>query len=342
VSSEPLVLVQRGGITESIHRGHVAVVDSSGKIVAAYGNPHFHTYTRSALKPLQAISVLESGAAERFNLSDKEIVAISSSHSGEVFHIGVVESILHKIGCAAGVLQCGAHPPLHKVSAQQLADSSIKPTAVHNNCSGKHSGMVATALALGAHLETYRETEHPVQQLILSIVAEICGIPMNEIDIGIDGCGVPVFGMPISNLAQGFARFGDQESWMSPRKEYCRRIGKAIVEHPFVLAGSDRFDSLLIEATKGRLLVKSGAEGIAAISDTANGLGIVVRVEDGAERAVYPAVMETLEQLGLIDSEERKKLDSFHHPVMLNWAGTQVGSLNPVLRLRDHVSINRK
>jgi L-asparaginase II len=332
----PLVLVRRGNITESIHFGHVVVVDRFGKTVAAFGDPGFHTYARSALKPLQALATLESGAAQRYGFTEQELVVVSSSHSGEDMHTSLVRSILAKLGGTGDNLQCGAHPPLNKETAEAMTARGEIPCTLHNNCSGKHAGMIATALALGAPLDTYLDPNHPVQRLILSIVADLCGLPVSEIDIGIDGCGAPVFGMPLHRLALGFARFITGNDISMSRSTYCQTLVKAIADHPYVLAGTNRFDTLLMEVTSGRLTVKSGAEGIIAIGDNMLGLGIVVRVEDGSERALFPAAVEALAQLGLIDLEQRELLDRFHHPNILNWAGTIVGSLQPVFVLREY------
>jgi len=332
----PLVVVKRGNIIESIHLGHVVAIDSSNKTVATFGNPGFHTYVRSAIKPLQAIAVLESGAADRYSLNEQELVAICSSHNGEEMHSSLVRSILAKLGISEDYLRCGSHAPLHKGTLEEMSSRGEIPSTLHNNCSGKHAGMIASAMVLGVPLDTYLDPNHPVQLLILSIISDLCGTPIDKIDIGIDGCGAPVFGMPLHRLALGFVRLVTGAGVPEPRREYCMKLVKAIASYPYILAGTDRFDSLLMEVTDGRLTVKSGAEGIVAIGDNVRGLGIVVRVEDGSERALFPAAVEALMQIGLINKKQRDALDHFHHPIIRNWAGTTVGSLQPVFTLNQY------
>lgn len=331
--SETLVRVTRGPLTECVHRGHIAVVDAEGGLLYRAGDPETVTFARSAAKPLQALPVLESGAADAFGFSGEELALLCASHNGEPVHVETVEHILSKIGLDASYLQCGAHYPFHKATTAAMRARGEKPTSLHNNCSGKHSGMLALAVTLQAPLETYLSPEHPVQRRMLAAVSEMSGVPEQSIAIGVDGCGVPVFGMPVMALAVAYARLGRPDSLAESRRAACSRIVEAIRQYPAYLAGDDRFDTQLVRATGGRVIGKMGAEGVFAMTVPERGWGIAVKIEDGAQRALYPTASETLRQLGLLSEEELAELAQFHRPVQRNWQGTEVGTIVPDFRL---------
>ncbi len=331
-----LVHVKRGTIIESRHMGHLAAVDSEGRIIASCGDPQHVTYARSSAKLLQAISVIELGAAERFKLTGQEIAIMCASHSGEPEHLRVVLSLLRKLDLDESFLQCGIHPPYHKASAAALQQNGEAPGVLHNNCSGKHSGMLALARQLEAPLDTYLSPEHPVQQIMLETVKDMAGLSGSELHIGVDGCGVPVFAMPIHRLARAFARLGNEKSTEGKRQSACQTIIGALRDHPFLLAGTDRFDTRLIEATDGKVIGKMGAEGVFAITVPAQGIGIAIKVADGSPRALYPTAVEALKQLGLLSEAEERELASFHKPDLTNWQGTKIGSVIPVFRIEKH------
>jgi len=332
--SETLVRVMRGELAESAHRGHLAVADAQGRVLYELGDADVLVFARSAAKPLQAIAVAESGAADRFGLTGKEMAVICASHNGEPEHTATVLSILTKIGKTAGDLQCGAHEPYHKPTADRMKAFGLSPTHLHNNCSGKHAGMLAVAVAQGWAADGYVNAEHPVQKLMLETFAQMSGWPTDRIILGTDGCGVPVFGLPLAHLAAAYARLGSPDALEPKRGKTCRRIVDVIRSHPRMIAGRDRFDTQLIEATRGRIIGKMGAEGIFALTVPETGLGIALKIEDGAMRAVYPAIVEALRQLDLIAPAELARLESFHRPFVMNRRGEIVGRVEPDFRLR--------
>jgi L-asparaginase II len=333
MNSQVLVHVERGGLLECCHRGHIAVVDFKGNIKAYAGDPEVVVFSRSTVKPMQTLTVLESGAARQFGLTDEELAVMSASHQGEDFHLKNVESILKKAGIDSNALLCGPHPPFHKETANQMKENKIEPTKLHNNCSGKHAGMLALCRFLNANLESYLALDHPVQQLMQRMIAELCGISPKQMSTGVDGCGVPVFAMPLHRLAYGMARLG-QPSDLSPnRSQYCRRIVTSILQYPYHLAGSNSFGPSLITTVERRMIAKGGAEGMFAIILPDDGLGIVIKIEDGSGRAIPPAIIETLKQLDLITPTELAKLNHFHQPNNMNWVGIKVGEIRPVFKL---------
>ncbi|KIL41151.1 asparaginase [Gordoniibacillus kamchatkensis] len=332
--AERLVAVTRGPLTECVHRGHVAVADANGRLLYYAGDPAHVTFARSSAKPLQALPVLESGAADAFAMTDPELALLCASHNGEETHVQTAQTLLSKMGLSGEHLQCGAHYPFHRQTAQAMRRRGEQPTNLHNNCSGKHSGMLALALMLGADIAGYLAPEHPVQRRMLAAVSEMSGVPESDIAIGVDGCGVPVFGMPLAALAAAYARFGRPDGQPEARRIACERLMRAIVHHPDYLAGDDRYDTQLVRATSGRLIGKMGAEGVFAIAVPERGWGIAVKIEDGAQRALYPAATEALRQLGLLSDTELAALAKFHRPLQHNWQGTEVGAIVPEFQLR--------
>lgn len=331
--SNTIVRVYRGNITESIHRVHLAVVNNQGSLLHGAGDPQLLTFARSTAKLIQALPVIESGAADHFGLGDAEIALCCASHNGEAEHVSAAQGILGKLGFHHEHLQCGAHEPYHAPTAQAMRERGEAPTTLHNNCSGKHSGMLALCAHLGASPDTYMSLQHPVQQLMLEAVCAMSDIPKSQMELGIDGCGVPVFGMPINHLALAFARLGSPEALPEVRANACQRIVAAVRKYPQYLAGSDRFDTQLIEVTQGRIIGKMGAEGIFALTVPEKGLGLVLKIEDGNQRALYPAVVEALKQLDLLSAAEISQLAAFHTPTVHNWQGTEVGIIRPDFQL---------
>lgn len=331
-ASIPLVTLTRGPLAECVHRGHIAVVDADGRVASAAGDPHFVTFARSAAKPLQAVPVVASGAADRFGLDADELALLCASHSGESRHVEAVSRILAKLGLGETHLQCGAHPPYHKPSASALREAGEAPRAVHNNCSGKHAGMLALALQLGAPTDGYRRPDHPAQRAMLDAFASFAGVPAADVALGVDGCGVPVYGVPLSALALAYARLGTPRGGGSAM-DAARRVVAAVQAHPEMLAGTDRYDTQLIRASGGRVIGKMGAEGIFAAALVGEGLALAVKIEDGAQRALYPAVTEALLQLGWIDDAAAEELADYHKPAVRNWSGEVVGETVPSFRL---------
>ncbi|WP_254777549.1 asparaginase [Paenibacillus naphthalenovorans] len=327
--------VTRGNLTESMHRGHIAVVDNKGKLIACAGNPRHYGYMRSTAKLLQAIPLLEARGDEQFGLTEAETALCCSSHGGEPEHTAAVQSILHKLGLTESALACGRQEPLYKPSADELKQKALQPSQLHNTCSGKHAGMLVLAKAMNVSIKQYTRLEHPVQQKMLHIISFMCGVSTENIGVGTDGCGVPVFAVPLSALAYAYARLGAPDELAAQRAAACRKIIHVIGRHPYYVAGTNRFDTRLAEVTQGRVIGKMGAEGVYALAVPDRGIGLAVKIEDGAERALYPTAAEALMQLGALTREEAGRLAEFHYPKVMNRRGETVGSIRPSFQLRQ-------
>ncbi|TBL78316.1 asparaginase [Paenibacillus thalictri] len=332
--SEIVAHVVRGPIVESKHHGHLAVVDHRGHVKYAVGQPDVFTFIRSTAKPLQAISVVESGAAR--GLAQQQIALLCASHGGEPGHTEAAHAILASLGLTAEALTCGAHEPFHAPTAAAMRARGECPTALHNNCSGKHAGMLALAAMYEADIGSYASPNHPVQLQMRKTVADMCEFPEDRLALGTDGCGVPVFGMPLDRLARAYARFGQPDDLGSSRVKAINLIKDAICNYPYFIAGTGRFDTKLIEVTQGRIIGKMGAEGVFALTCPDANLGLAVKIEDGSERALYPVVMEALIQLDMLKAAEIAELQAFHTPKVTNWKGTEVGAILPQFQLRQY------
>jgi len=320
--NELAAYVVRSERVESLHVGYAAVTDVTGELLHGYGEAHYKTYVRSSAKPFQAMAVIRSGAMERFEFNLEELAVMCASHSGEAKHVTVVSRILQKLDLPPEALQCGAHMPLHKESANSLLARGEKPQPVHNNCSGKHAGMLAVARQLGVPVEQYLELDSPVQKLIYEIMQEYTGQP--EIHRGIDGCSAPVFYLPLDRMARAFARLAAQET------EESRMVYRAMTTHPHLVAGTGRFDTVLMEAAQGALLAKGGAEGFfGAAWQTAEGkgLGLALKVLDGNHRVVPVMTLTLLQDVGVLPPELPTELRSFLEPVLKNHAGKEIGTI---------------
>ncbi|AIF44525.1 asparaginase [Virgibacillus sp. SK37] len=333
-----LIEVRRGNHIESAHHLHIAVVDSAGTLLHYAGNNNKNIYARSSMKPIQAIPIVETGAADYYEFSNADLSLCTASHSGESMHTDRVTSILKRVGIDDTKLQCGTHIPRWQETYKNLIKNGKEVTPLFNNCSGKHTGMLATAMFMGEPINTYYELDHPVQQRIMQTVSEICDYPQEDIEIGIDGCGVPVHGLPLERLAYGFARMANPESLGKERAEHVRRVTKAMTAAPEMVGGTDRFCTDFMTAGKGRFFGKAGAEGVYCIGDTQTGLGIAIKVADGNGRAVYPAAMETLVQLGLLEKNQIEQLKEYHHPKLKNARNEIIGELIPHFQLK-HIAL---
>ncbi|HEV2864075.1 MAG TPA: asparaginase [Pyrinomonadaceae bacterium] len=332
-----LVEVTRGRVVESVHRGRAVAVDGAGETVARLGDDASLTFVRSAAKPHQALSIITEGAAERFSLTDRELAVACGSHNGEAVHTETVLSILTKAGLDASALKCGAHEPYGKGAARALEEKGEKPSAIHNNCSGKHAGMLALSVHLGAPPDSYLRPEHPVQKLILERVAQFSGVPAGEIQFAVDGCGVPAFVLPLRAAALMYARlvatppeFGEETA------AACRRLVSAMLAHPEMVEGDGELDTELMRAGRGRFVSKVGAEGFYAAGILPcerwpRGLGLAAKLEDGDrnDRARPPAATELLRQLGALNEEDLKGLQKFARAVVKNNRGEDVGEVRP-------------
>lgn len=330
-----MVEVTRGNIVESIHRGVIAVVDSTGKKIASVGHSSYLTFIRSAAKPIQALPVLETGAAESFSFAPDDIALLMASHSGEPEHVRIGMQIMDKIGLEPELLQCGTHPPLHRPSANELAAKGQAPSVFHCTCSGKHAGMLAIAKHLKFSLSDYFKLEHPVQQLMLQTISEFADLNSAEIGIGVDGCGVPVFALSVAKMAYIYARWAEPTGFAEKRQKACFMLQEAITSYPQIVAGTGRFMYDLIKVTGNRLLAKDGNEGVFCIGIPEKGWGIAIKIEDGNTRAVAPVVIETLRQLGLLMTDEYAKLMSYARKELKNYRGELIGEIRPVFTLES-------
>jgi L-asparaginase II len=322
-----LVEVTRGNMVESRHRASFAVTDSSGRVVLSAGAVERPIYGRSAIKPLQAIALVESGAAEAFELGDQEIALACASHNSEPRHVETVIAWLARIGCGVEDLECGPHLPGNEAAMIALLRAGGEPTRAHNNCSGKHSGFLTVARHTGVPTKGYIAYEHPVQQRVLGILETMTGLDLGDAARGIDGCGIPVIGIPLGNLALAMARFADPADQPEVRQAAIARIRRAMAAEPFMVAGTDRFCTDVMAASHGRALVKTGAEGVYCGAVPELGLGIALKVDDGAARGAEQLMGRLLRRLEVIDDEAAARLSGLLDPQIFNRAGLAVGEV---------------
>ena len=322
----PLVRVERGGVEEAIHLGHVAVVDADGQVRASLGDPRHVTYFRSCAKPFQAIGSLSAGIAARYELGAEHIAIMAASHNGEPRHVEIVRDLLRRAGITESDLQCGAHWPYYEPAATVARHQMNEPLAVFNNCSGKHAGMLAAARALDTPLDSYLESAHPVQQRIRSVIEASTGCPPAEIHYGIDGCSAPNAAVPLADMARSFAAL------ITSTDETPRTVVAAMTQQPYLIGGTDRFDTRLMEVTTGRLLAKGGAAGAHCTGDRRSGRALAVKLDSGDGTWTAVAVMAALEQLGWLDQGESEALGSFAMPTLRNHKRVAVGTVRPVFR----------
>jgi L-asparaginase II len=327
-SSPVLVEVTRNPEVESRHRGQIVVADATGKVLQQLGDPEVLVCLRSLAKPFQALAVVTSGAAAAFGFGPAELALFSGSLSGQNFQTFLLTSILERLGLTAAALHCGVHPPLHKPTAQALSQAGEKPGPLHHTCAGKHTAMLALCVHHGWPLEDYLNPAHPVQQLILGHVARMVGVPKGQIPVAIDGCGAPVFYVPLKNIALGFARLAASQPG-SP----AGTLMEAILAHPRHIAGDGRLDTEIMQALPGKIFAKAGSEGGYAFCLLDGARGVALKIEDGAVRAVNPSVVELLAQLGLLTPEAEKALAPFREPVILNHRKEEVGRIRTVFKL---------
>lgn len=327
METSKLVEVTRGEIVESVHRGIVAVVDNKGKVVFSLGNPEYLTFIRSAAKPMQAVPVVELGVSQDFGFSDQELAIITASHSGELEHQKTVLEILRKIGLKSNNLLCGTTKPLHKPTANQMFYESIKPGPIHCPCSGKHAGMLAIAVHKKLSIDDYYLLEHPVQQLMLKTMAQLAQMKEEDIKIGIDGCGVPVFGISVKAMALAYANFARPDNFNQQRQEACLKLRMAMSKYPHLVAGSGRFTTILLEHLGNRLIAKDGTEGIFCVGLPDKGLGIAVKIADGGARALAPVVLRVLDQLGILTKEDKNALEGYYEPQIKNLRDEVIGEI---------------
>lgn len=320
-----LVEVTRANEIESVHRGAACVVDAEGGIVAGVGDIAQGVCPRSAIKFLQALPLVESGAADAFRVSDEELALACASHSGEPMHVTRVAAWLTRLGLTAGHLECGSHAPSSQKAAEALVCGGGAYTALHNNCSGKHTGFLTLALHLGAPVMGYTLPAHPVQKAVLGAVGEICSV--STAATVRDGCSAPNVFMPLRALALGFARLGSGAGLTAARAAAARRIRAAVKAHPVLMSGHGRPCATLIDALKDGGIVKTGAEGVFAAALPERGLGIAVKIDDGASRAAVVAIAGLLEALGAFRAQAAAAVHGLTHPGIAAWTGAATGEI---------------
>jgi L-asparaginase II len=329
-----LVEVTRGDRVESAHRGAIAVVDANGKRVAAWGDIDVPVYPRSAFKSLQALALVESGAADAYRLGAEELALACASHSGEPMHVERVEHWLARIDCREGDLACGPHLPIHEPTAHAMLRGGDRPCRVHNNCSGKHSGFLTLARHLHIAVDHYERPDHPVQVMVRAAIADMCGVDGAKLPVGIDGCAAPNYAIPLAALARGMARLADRTALAPARAEAAKRIVAAWKEHPLLVSGTGRACADLIEAGRGSTVVKTGAEGVFMAALPEQGFGIALKIDDGGTRAAETAMAKVLTLLGAADVREPKLAKHFH-PHVRNWRGDVVGERRTTAALNE-------
>lgn len=338
----PLLEVTRGPIVESLHHGAIVIADIHGNVLAHAGDPEAFTYLRSTAKPFQTLPLVEMGGVEHFGLSEKELALTCASHSGTDEHAATAASIQQKVGVTEQHLLCGAHFPYHEATRLEMIRRGETPTSNRHNCSGKHSGMLAQCILRGLPTDDYINPQHSIQQTILQTFAEMCSYPLDQIAIGVDGCSAPVFAVPLRNAAWAFARLCDPGELSAPRAEACRKITHAMMQHPDMVAGPERFDTLVMQFARGRMVTKAGAEGYqgigllpGALDPGSPAMGIAIKAADGDQgsRAVTAIAIEVLRQIGAISAADVEAMPNLAARPVRNWRKFNVGQIRPVFEI---------
>jgi L-asparaginase II len=330
------VEVLRADAVESVHEIDLAVAAADGRILARIGDIERPVFTRSAIKPFQALPLVADGVVDRLGLTDEELALCCASHSGQPEHVALARSILEKAGQDEDALACGPHAPFHGDAAAALRQAGQAPGRVHNNCSGKHAGMLALAVAHGWPVAGYQRPDHPVQERMAAELARWSGVAEADMPRGVDGCGVVTFALPLGALAGALGRLvaaaGRDGAGRGPaaRDAPARVIG-AMRAHPFVVGGTDRLCTRLVEATAGRVVAKVGAEGVYVAASMAHGRALALKVRDGARRAAEPALLRALWALELVTADELESLARWWRPVVCNTRGEAVGEVRSVV-----------
>lgn len=320
-----LVNIWRGNAIESRHRGSVAVVRSDGQLVLSAGDVLHHTFPRSAIKFIQAIPFVESGAVEHYALSNEHIALACASHNGEPVHAGMVSDWLERIGCDASQLECGATLPMHEATRYDMLARGEGPTRVHHNCSGKHLGIMSTCCHMGESVDNYRLYSHSAQQRWFDVLASMSNSRVTQLPWGYDGCGIPCVAMPLQRIALAMARFADAHGQDAARTNAIQRIQKAVAEHPYMVAGKERLCTDLMELLAPSVLVKVGAEGCYTACIPEQGIGIALKMDDGQDRGARVALGAVLEKLGVISREVQQQLVEYLAPTLTNSRGDAIG-----------------
>jgi len=340
---KPIFEVTRGGIVESTHYGNFVVVDSNGRTLYSHGDPREVTFLRSSSKPFQVIPFIEAKGDQYYHFTSEELAITCGSHDGSDIHVKVIEDIQKKVGITEGDLLCGVQPPLDESVAEQLKNRGEFPTPNRHNCSGKHTAMIALAAMKNLSISTYINVDHPIQKLILEAFAGMCKLQPSQVIVGIDGCSVPAFAVPMYNAAFAYARLCDPKDFGENRSAACKRITTAMLTNPIMVAGPKRFDTRLMQVGKKRFLAKTGAEGFfsigimpRALDVDSPGIGIAIKISDGDQKnRVRPALaIEILRQMNLLNEEDLEALSEFGPNLNItNWRNKIVGDSNATIQL---------
>jgi L-asparaginase II len=335
-----LVEVTRGPAVESIHRGAAIVIDNAGGTVASWGNVTHPVYPRSAVKPLQAVPLIVSGAADALDVSPEEIALACASHSGEPAHTSAVDRWLHRLGYDVDTLECGAHPPVDNETSRRLMRQAEEPTQLHNNCSGKHAGFLTICRHLGFPAAGYTRPDHPVQHLIRKALEALTGCSLQNAPLGVDGCGIPVYGMPLQGIATAMMKIACPDGLDDETARAVVRIREAMIAHPHLVAGRHRFCTEVMNALAPNVVVKTGAEGVFCAAMLDQGLGVALKIDDGASRASEVAMGGVLRRLEAVGTSQFRKLAAKLEPEVRNVAGKPVGVIraSSVLLVKPQVA----
>jgi L-asparaginase II len=324
-----LVEITRGGLVESVHRGAIAIARADGSLAFSLGDVDAVSFPRSSLKPIQALPLVESGAADAFGLGSDLIALACASHSGEPMHTERVAAWLERIGCTEQDLACGAHPSRVPAVADAMIRSGEAPTRIYNNCSGKHSGFLTVARHWDISTKGYETHDHPVQAAVAKALGELSGV--TDLPYGIDGCVAPAFALSARNFARALAQYADPSAQAKPRADAMKHIVAAMIAYPELVAGTGRTDTILMRAANGRVALKAGAEGYFAGIVPEAGLGIAIKIDDGAGRAAESAIGAVIDKLGLL-TDDKAAHDIIRAPI-LNTRDAAVGERRPAAAL---------
>ncbi|NHN83222.1 asparaginase [Acetobacter musti] len=331
----PLAEVLRGERVESLHCGSVAVVDDTGGVVLALGDIETPVYPRSTTKALQALPLIETGAADHYGLTEPELALACASHGGEPEHVAIARQMLGRTGRDEGSLECGVHWPTNVAASRALAASGIEPCALHNNCSGKHAGFICTACAENIDPTGYIAPDHPVMRRVTQTLAEMTGVPHTDANRGPDGCSIPTYAIPLRALALAFARFGTGRTLSADRATAAGRLRQAVAAAPFMVSGTGGFDTLVMQELGTKAFTKIGAEGVLIASLPQAGLGIAIKCRDGALRGAEAAMASLLRRFGGADCAASPVLQSLTRKELRNWNGIHVGDIHAAAGLND-------
>jgi L-asparaginase II len=321
-----LVRRLRGERVESVHRGAWVLVDLDGRVLDGAGAVEAPVFARSSTKALQALACVESGAADRFGFDEAQLALACASHNGEHRHTEVVARMLEATGSAVSDLRCGAHAPYDAEASEALRESGNEPTAIHNNCSGKHAAFLALARHLGDEVSGYLDPGCRSQQLVRAAVQEMTGASDGELEVAVDGCSAPTFRLPLTRLAHGFARFANPEGLEPGRRVACERLASAVAHHPDLIGASrNQVCSDIARVTGGRLFPKIGAEAVYVIGDRGGERALALKMDDGSKRGLHPLLVDLLRRFEFIDAEEQRALSAWEAGPLRNWAGLEVG-----------------